>query len=361
MILHSKPFVEESDSISVADVVKSKLHAAGGVVKIFEDKISKFSNAKYAKATSSGTTAIHLSLLALGIEEGDEVILPSYVCQAVLNAVNYTKAKPILADINDNYHISLKTIKPLITKKTRAIIVPHLFGYSANIDDILTLKIPVIEDCAQSLGTKAKGKIVGTNGTLGIFSFFATKSISTGFGGMIITNSKKLKDKLNDLTQYDKRNTYKIAYNYGLTDIQAALGISQLEKLPNFIEKRKQIAERYDKAFLHLNIKLPKKVEGSYPFRYVITLRDKKDLVYLKKKLKKEDIITERPIFKPLHQYLSLPKENFPNTEKAHSTALSIPIYPALTEEEIITIISSIKNALQKSPTRFHQQSTQKR
>jgi perosamine synthetase len=346
MISHSKPFVDNIDVLATAMQVESQLHATGDIVEEFENSISKLIGSKYAKATSSGSTALHLALLSLNVNQKDEVIIPSYVCQALLNVVRHTRAKPILADIDANYHISEKTIIPLITKKTKAIIVPHLFGSTANIENILKLKIPVIEDCAQSIGTMYEGEPVGSKGKIGTFSFFATKTISTGFGGMIVTNSKEIKSKIDNLTKYDKRESYDIAYNYNLTDIQAALGLSQLEKLPVFIERRKQIAQKYDEAFKSLNIKLPLNTDGSYPFRYVIQLQDENQRDSLQEKLKEKGIISERPIYRPLHRYLSLPNDKFPNTEKAHATSLSIPIYPALKDEEIKHIINALKNIL---------------
>jgi len=233
-IPHSKPFVSDEDSEIVKSQINSSMHAPGEKTKELEEKMCKLLNVKYAKATNSGTAAIHLALLALDIKKDDEVIIPSYVCQSVMNAIKYTGATPILVDINPDFvekgcNISEQTIKQSLTEKTKAIIVPHMFGIPANIDGIKKLaekhNTKVIEDCALSLGAKYKGKPVGSFGYISIFSFYATKMLSTGHGGMITTNSKNLFNKIEDLLQYDKRETYKVAYNYGLTDIQAALGI----------------------------------------------------------------------------------------------------------------------------------------
>jgi perosamine synthetase len=346
-IQHSRPLTDDVDVIAAASIVDSDLHATGHMTKHFEDDVSELLETKYAKATNTGTAALHLALLAIGVTKDDEVILPSYVCQSVLNAINYIGATPVLADLDSNfqidgYHISEKTIKPLITNKTKAIIVPHMFGYAADINGIIPLGLPIVEDCAQSLGTKRNGKTIGSLGTLGVLSFFATKTISTGYGGMVVTSSKKIKESLDDLTKYDKRDTYKVSYNYGLTDIQAALGMTQLNKLPDFLGRRKKIGEQYDEAFKNLNINLPPKIEGSIPFRYVISLKNQDERNNLQLKLRDNGVICERPVFRPLHQYLSLSYEKFPNTEKAHSTALSIPIYPALTDEDVERIISNI-------------------
>jgi len=215
-ISHSKTFVSQEDAAAVAKQVASGRHATGQQTRNFETEISKLVNTSYAKATTSGTTALHLSLQALGVGQGNEVIIPSYVCQAVLNAVNYTGASPVLVDIDQDFadigfNISAGTIKKHLNENTKAIIVPHMFGTPANLDEILELEVPIIEDCAMSLGASYKGQPTGSIGALGIFSFFATKVISTGHGGMVATSSSELKEKLDDLTTYDQRDDYDIA------------------------------------------------------------------------------------------------------------------------------------------------------
>ena len=179
-ITHSKPFADEEDIKAVSEIIKSQKHATGDTVAKFEKEMAKLIGQKYAKATSSGTTALHISLLALGVSKDDEVIIPSYVCGDVLNAVNHTRATPVLTDIDKGFNISAKTISQLITSKTKAIILPHLFGIPADIEDILKLadtkNIAVIEDCAQSLGAKfPDGKFTGSKAIISIFSFYATK------------------------------------------------------------------------------------------------------------------------------------------------------------------------------------------
>jgi len=339
-IKHSKPSIGKEDIKAVAEQVELGMHAAGKKTEEFESEICKLIGTKYAKAVNSGTNALHLALLALGIKKGDEVILPSYVCQAVLNSVNYTGATPILADIDeDSFNISKNTIKPLITDKTKAIIVPHMFGIPADMDSIMDLRIPVIEDCAQAIGAEYNGKKLGCLGDIGIFSFYATKIISTGHGGMIVTNSSKIAEKIDDLTKYDQREKYSVAYNFSFTDIQSALGLSQLKKLFSFLKKRKQIAERYDVAFKD-KFKIVDFPKGAFPYRYLIQLSNKEEKEKLMEELKEKNIGVDNPVFKPLHQYLNLSPSNFKNTELAQNTVLSIPLYPALTEEEIDYVIS---------------------
>ena len=352
-INHSEPFVSEEDIEVVKEQVDSHMHANGSKTKEFEDAMCKIIGTKYANATTSGTTALHLALMALNVSKGDEVIIPSYICQSVMNAINYTGAIPVLADIdldfeNKGYNISAKTIKSLITKKTKVIVVAHMFGVPADIDSIRKIapKIFIIEDCAHSFGAMYKGNRVGGVGDLSIFSFYATKIISTGHGGMVLTSSKKLQERIKDLMKDDKRDEYKIAYNYKLSDIQSALGISQLKKLDYFIKRRKKIAEKYDNSFKNTSFKLFPQPEGSFPFRYIIRLDNKKKLDEIQNKLKEKRIIAEQPIFKPLHQYINLDTSKFINSEKAHDITLSIPLYPALTDREVDYIIKSIKEVL---------------
>jgi perosamine synthetase len=340
-IPHSKLSTSKEDLIAVAKQVNTLIHAYGKKTNEFEREICKITKSKYAFAVQTGTAALHIALLALNIKKNDEVILPSYVCQSVLSAVNYTNATPILADIeNNSSNISLKTIKPLITEKTKAIIVPHLFGLPANIKTIKKLKKPIIEDHAHSLGANLK-----IESDLAIFSFYATKMISTGHGGALSTNSKILNNNIMDLLTYDQREKYKVAYNYKLTNLQAALGLSQLNKLSFFVKRRQEIAKQYNESFKNLPIQTPKFPKNSVPFRYIINFPENHSLINTQNSLKQKGIKTEKPIFKPLHQYLNLPSENFPNTENQHKTSLSIPIYPSLTDMELNHIIKSVKES----------------
>jgi dTDP-4-amino-4,6-dideoxygalactose transaminase len=366
MIPHSKPTLNEDDAMSVADIIKSGYISEGSAVERFESDMSGYIGVKGAAAVSSGTAALHLSLKALGVKERDDVAIPSYVCPALLNAVNYIGANPLLIDIDpDSYNISPADFKKKLTKKTRAVIVPHIFGLPANIEEILNIGIPVIEDCAQSIGALYKDKKVGSFGECAILSFYATKVMTTGEGGMVLSNSDKILEKVRDLREYDHKQEYVVRYNYKMTDIQAALGISQLKRLDSFISKRRNIAGLYNKRFSELGISIPsnQKKEHIY-FRYVIRNRApehqntrtpenkgqglEEDLKFFES----NGVKCMRPIYKPIHRYLTPPQSppsqwgdkwgGVPETDRAWDELISIPIYPSLSDTDINYIINVV-------------------
>ena len=342
MIPHSKPTLKSRDYNAVVQVLKSRHIAQGQYVKGFEDDLSEFIGVKGGVATNSGTSALHLAMLALDIGKGDEVIIPSYVCTALLNAIHYTGATPIIVDIEtDSFNIDVKSVQESLNERTKAIVVPHLFGLPANLEGLLSLGIPLIEDCAQALGGTYKGKYVGSFGTLSIFSFYATKVIATGEGGMVLSNSECLLKKIKDLRDYDNKDDYKIRFNYKMTDFQGALGISQLKELPSFLKRRRSIAKRYSKELANLPAFLPTEFPDREHIFYRYVIRIEEDIETALKKTKRGGIYCERPVWRPLHHCLHL--SDFPKTDMVFKSALSIPIYPSLTSEEMDRIIETIK------------------
>ena len=344
-IPHSRPSINEEDINKVVSNLRTGKISSGEEVKLFEQEISKYIGVLGGIGVNSGTNALHLALNALGIKPGDEIILPSYVCASVLSAINYTGAKPVFADIEPKgYNIDPESAANKISKNTKAIIVPHMFGTPANLDKFLELNVPIIEDCAQAIGAEYKGKKVGSFGILSICSFYATKVLTTGQGGMVLTNSNKLLEKLRDLTKYDGRMDYRISYNYSLTDFQAAMGRSQLKRLASFINRRREIAKIYDNTFKEIGL-IPPKVENSIYFRYVVEVDDVDQYI---EEMNKLNIDCAKPVFKPLHQYFNMKDEEFPNTERAQNKAISIPIYPSLKDNEIKQICEAIKKVWNK-------------
>ncbi len=344
MIPHSKVVLDEEDLAVVAKVLRSGHLAQGKHVLSLEEKAASFIEVNHAAAVSSGTAALHLSLLALAAGEGSEVIIPSYVCTALLNAVRYVRVTPVLVDIDPaTYNITTEGIKKAISDKTRAIIVPHMFGLPADIDAIISLGIPVIEDCAHSFGAKFRGGYTGSFGILSVVSFYATKMLGAGEGGMVMSNERDLIETVRDLRDYDEKMTYTVRYNYKMADIQAALCESLLNKLPSFIERRREIARIYDNGLNQVGAKIPEVPGGGEHvyYRYVVAF-DKPETFM--EKMGGEGIECRRPVFKPIHQYLGL--SGYPATDAAWEKTVSIPIYPALKEEEAHLIVNSIKEVL---------------
>ena len=345
IIPHSRPTIGPEEAKAVSEVIASGYIAEGEIVEKFETAFAKFLGVEYATSTNSGTSALHLTMLAMGVGLGDEVIIPSYVCSALLNAVNYTGATPILADIDpETYNLDVMDVRKRINKYTKAIIVPHLFGLAADMESLLELDVPIVEDCAQSIGATSHQRAVGLFGVAGIFSFYATKVITTGEGGMVATNSRDIAARIRDLKAYDKRENYKIRFNYKMNDIQAALGIVQLKQLGSIIRRRKEIAKRYNRAFNSYRIKLPPSDSGHIYFRYVLGV--KMNAGPWIQELARMGITGQRPIHLPLHQSLNL--GGYPATEKAWHQSLSIPIYPTLSDEEISRVIESVSRCYKK-------------
>jgi dTDP-4-amino-4,6-dideoxygalactose transaminase len=347
MIPHSKPTLDNRDCDAVLEVLQSGQITQGEYVKRFEDKLSEFIGVKGGVATNSGTSALHLALLALEAGKGDEIILPSYVCTALLNAIHYVRATPILVDIEpDSFNLDAKRVKESLTEKTKAIIVPHLFGLPADMEELQSFGIPLIEDCAQALGATYKGKQAGGFGALSIFSFYATKVIASGEGGMVLSDSPHLLERVRDLRDYDNRDNYRIRFNYKMTDLQAALGISQMEKLPSFLERRKVIAKRYSRELPNIPALLPPEYPDRKHIFYRYVIRVEGNLERLLEQIKKEGICCERPVYRPLHYYLGL--SDFPETERIWSSALSIPIYPSLASGEVTEVIDRVKRLIEE-------------
>lgn len=350
---HSLPTVEEEELEMVRQVLSSNHIAQGPKVEEFERVFKNYLGVKYSLATSSGSSALHLLLLAMGIGTGDEVIIPSYVCAAVLNPILYVGATPRVCDVDEqDLNISLKEIRKKVSTKTKALIVVHTFGQSADMDSLIDLGIPVIEDCAHCLGGSYPPKAdkrLGSLGMASIFSFYATKMIATGYGGMIASNSCMLIEKARNLREYDERENYQVRYNYKMTDIEASLGLSQMRKLDSFISRRCEIAATYDRILKNYGVEIPYRRKGSTHVFYRYILKVKKSVEETIKRLDARGIESKRPVFKPLHQYLRLNDKDFPNTEEAYRTVVSVPIYPSLHPEQVEHIARNVGEVFSES------------
>lgn len=338
IIHHSRPTLGQEEAQRVAEVIESGQIAQGEKVRQFEQALGNRLGTADGVATSSGTAALHLTLRAMNIGEGDEVIIPSYVCSALLNAVHYVGATPVPADIDPaTCNLDPADVKKRLTARTRAIIAPHLFGLPVDLDDLLGLNIPVIEDCAQAVGSTYRGNPVGSFGYAAVFSFYATKVMTTGEGGMVVSNSTEFIERVRDFREYDNRDEYKIRYNYKMTDMQAAIGLHQLDRLKNFIQKRKSIANRYNQKFGSVGFKLPPYDPGHIYYRYVIDLATR--AAPWIKALAQKKITCALPVHMPLHRYLEL--KGYPQTERVWKQSISLPIYPALSEGQIDRVIDA--------------------
>lgn len=344
LIPHNKPSVGNDEAHAVAKVMSKGWLIAGDEVKKFESEIKHRTKRSHAIAVNSGTAALHISLLALGITAKDEVIMPSYTVSDIANAIFYTGAKPVLVDIEkDSFNIDYKQIYAKISRRTKAIVIPHMLGFPAKIDHIRQFGIPIIEDCAQSIGSYYKGKPTGSFGDISVFSFYTSKVITSGQGGMVLTNEKKYFEIMKDLIDYNGRDDYKIRYNYPMTDILAAIGNIQLQKLDSFIKKRAKIAALYQQALDRKNgMYWPKKdIESFNYFRFVIKCKDQKQRDATQKLFNEHNITTIAPYrtTELLHRTLLNNTRDFPISEDIAATTLSLPIYPSLLDSDIKRIV----------------------
>ena len=346
-IPHSRPSLGEDESRFFQNVLTSGQIAQGPQVHRFEEELGNFHGILPGVATSSGTAALHLALLSLGIGPGDEVLLPSYVCSAPLHAVYHSGATPILVDVDPtNGNIDSEDLKKRLTSKSKAIIVVHLFGLPAKVREISALGLPVIEDSAQALGAELASRKVGTFGRVAICSFYATKVITTGEGGMLLSSDPDLLARSRDLRDYDKKEDFNPRFNYKMTDLQAALGRSQLQKLESFLGQREALAGVYNEQLASLPCTLPPSQEGRIYYRYVVSI--KRDITGLTRQLLKMGIEVARPVYRPLHRYFDL--EGYPGAEMAWKSHLSLPIHPSLTTQDVYRVCHALQQALKENP-----------
>ncbi len=351
VIPHSKPTLGEEEALAAAQVVRSGHLAEGPQTRSLERALARRVRAAHASAVSSGSAALHLALLALDIGPGDEVLLPTYVCTALLNAVRYVGAEPVLADIDDSLNLCPADCRAKLTRRTRAVIVPHLLGNPAALDELLALGPPVIEDCAQAIGARLPdGAPAGSRGALSVFSFYATKMLAAGECGAVVGRSRRLIARVEDLKHYDERPSYRVRYNYKCNDIAAALARIQLKKLPAFLRRRREIARRYAEAFEDACPVLPRlqDIPRAACFRFVLLTNGRAARVV--ERLQRRGVVARRPIFKPLHRYLK--RRGFPEADRAWRSAVSLPIYPSLSDEECARVIHAALDALREAKER---------
>lgn len=344
------PTISDADIAAVSAVLKSRHLEDGETVRAFERETARYIGRNYALATSSGFAAIHLALIGLGVGEGDEVILPAYCCPAILNPVLLQHAVPVVVDIErDGFNISVEEVGRAISPKTRAIIVPHMFGVPARIDEICSLRIPVIEDCAQAIGCSFRGRKLGSFSDISVFSFYATKMICAGDGGMAVTDDPKIYRRMEDYRYYGHRRGLRhTTFNYHLTNLPASLGLSQLKRVDEFVAARREISRIYDRYFADVD-----SIDNCYQnkdysvfYRYPIMIQQRDSV---KDELARRGILCGFGVLEGLHRQVAATANSYEQTEDRLSTVLSLPIYPNLQlkqagfiAEEVCRIIRSL-------------------
>lgn len=365
MIPISEPVIAKNASKYLSECLKTGwVSSAGDFVEEFEKKFAKFAGTKYAVATSSGTAALHLSLSSLRIGPGDEVILPAYTMIASLLPILYQGATPVLVDSElSTGNINVDLIEEKITKRTKAIMPVHMFGHPVDMDPLLKLAkkyhLSVVEDAAEAHGALYKNKHVGSLGTMGCFSFYGNKIITTGEGGMITTDNKSLAERarsLRNLARTPGKHFLhtELAYAYRMSNLQAALGLAELEEVTTYIKRKIDIAQKYNQIFSDIpDLILPQQAQyaKSVFWQYGIRVKDKKLLSQLEIYLSNQKIESRR-FFVPMHMQPACKKEglfikeHYPVAEKLHETGLCLPSGIALTQKQQSTVMHALQKIL---------------
>jgi perosamine synthetase len=358
----AEPFLGDQEIRYVTEcIVTGWVSSSGKFVTQFEEMFANFCNTQYAVSTSNGTTALHLALLALGIGGGDEVIVPSLTFIATANAVTYTGARPVFVDSEEKtWNIDPQLIEDAITSRTKAIIPVHLYGHPADMDPIIEISarynLKIIEDAAEAHGAQYKGQNVGGIGTIGIFSFYGNKIVTTGEGGMVVTNQPEIADKIRLLRDHGMSKSRRywhtmLGYNYRLTNIQAALGVAQLEKIDSIIDKKITIANNYTEQLKNVpGIILPPRKDWAknvYWMYSILVDEDKfgMDRDALIKILEREEIET-RPFFPPIHtQPIYNTGQQLPVSEWLSKRGMNLPSAVTIRPQQIERVCKIIRES----------------
>jgi dTDP-4-amino-4,6-dideoxygalactose transaminase len=375
-----KPWIGEEEIKEVTETLKSGWLTTGPKAKLFEEKLARYNQVKHAVTVDSCTAALHISLLAAGIKPGDEVITTPFTFCSAVNVITYTGAKPVFADIKpETGNIDPEKIREKITENTKGILPMHYAGQPCDMDAVNKIAkshgLAVVEDAAHALGAEYKGKKAGTLGGFGCYSFYPIKNITTGEGGAVVTDKDQAAEELFRLRycgidkdgwkRYEGTGSWyyevtQLGFKYNLSDVQASIGIAQMEKLDKSIEIRKSIAEKYTRAFSEIEGISPpfvkKDVKHSWHL-YVVQLEPEKLKISRNQfieELKKASIgcsVNFIPIhYHPYYQKeFGLRKGMFPKTEKTFEKIISLPLFPDLTEQQTDQVIETVSKIIEKN------------
>lgn len=373
-LFYGHQYIDEADVKAVTEVLTSDYLTCGPKVTELENRLCELTGAKYAVACSNGTAALHIAAMAAGLQEGDELITTPITFAASANCALYCGAKPVFADINPNtYNIDPKSVQEKITDKTKAVVAVDFTGQAVELDSLLAMchekGIVLIEDGAHSIGTKYKGKMVGSIADMTTFSFHPVKTVTGGEGGAVLTNSDELYEKLvlyrthgitreANLLEREPHGPWyyeqvDLGYNYRLTDIQCALILSQLDKLELFQARRKEIVERYNQAFMEVpELFVQQEIPESDTTRHLYILRIRPEKLAIDRKRFFEALGAENiccnvhyiPVYyHPYYEKLGYKKGICPNAEKLYDEILSLPLYYSLTDQDVEDVICAVK------------------
>ncbi len=372
-------YIDNDDVKAVADVLTSSFITTGPKVDELERELEEYTGAKYAAAVSSGTAALHCACMAIGLQPGDEVITSPFTFVASANCALYCGAKPVFADIDlETYNIDPERIREKITNKTKAVIAVDYAGQSVKSSEIRKIcdeyGLVYIEDAAHSIGTEYKGVKVGNISDITCFSFHPVKTVTSGEGGAVLTNNPQYYSSVissrshgivhspEEMISKDPEGPWYyemcyLGYNYRMTDFQAALLISQMKKLPWFIERRKEIVRYYDEAFGHIEeILLQKEIVESDSCRHLYTIRLNSEKLRCTRReffdaLAAENIqcqIHYIPIYWfPYYQKMGYKMGQCPNAEYVYKNIMSIPLYPALKDQDVKDVVHAVKKVVE--------------
>ncbi len=332
LIPHSRPWLNEDDRRAVDAALDSMMVADGDLSRTLEASAAEYLGQAGGVATPDGTTALYLALRALDVGPAHEVVIPTYVCEAVAQAVRWTGATPVLCDVGDDWCVNVDTVRRVITRRTKAVIVVHTFGIVAYTPPIVALGLPVIEDLAQAFGAPSPAGMAGSFGTMSITSFHATKCLTTGEGGMAFTLDKALLGRLRALKATDHR--------LPLSNLQAALGLSQLARYGEFLARRAQIAARYRRSIPDRHLPPAAVLERTMHFRFPV--RVARDVEGLMAEFAARGVLAKRGVDAMLHA----DPGTFPGAESAFEHTLSLPIHPSMTAGDVDRVVAAAEQVL---------------